>query len=212
MIEVEFNFASSSLRIGNAKKDQTVTKTVEMLIKDTQNTKITAIEPSSEFITVKELEDKNTADNKIQLEVTLSPGLPMGPIRESIIVRSNISDKSEAKLRLSGNIIGDIEVNPTTITYIVSDSAGIINGELKKLTIINRSSDLPLKLLEVSDPDGYVTIETVTITEDQKYVLNCVLKDDKFPESQRYNGHIAIKSNNPDEAEKLVDYKIIKRK
>jgi len=212
IIDIEFDFVSSNLSMGKVERNQTVVKTAQIQIKNPANTRITGIETSSPMIKVRLLEDTDISDNKVDVEVTLMPGLPPGRLSETVTVKSNLESKPEAKLRLSGLIIGEFEITPLSIAYFFNDSAGIVTDSSVKVTIVNHNDAVPLELVEISDPDGYLKIEKQTITAGQKYVLVCNLSEEKLPDSNRHNGNILIKTNNPVEKEKEISYRIIKRK
>ena len=212
IIDIEFDFVSSGLSMGKVGRDKAAVKKATLQIKDPANTKVTGIETSSPLLKARLLEDVNTSDDKMEVEVTLLPGLPPGNVREMVTVHSNLESKPEANLRITGLVYGEYEVTPLAIAYFFNDSAGIMSDSSVELTVINHNSEIPLELLEVKDPDGYLKIEKQTLQAGQRYKLSCILSHDNLPDSSRVNGFVLITTNNPAEKAKEITYRIIKRK
>jgi len=210
IVEIDFGFTTSSMSVGSVLKNDSKTRAAFLEIKDTAKTKITGISTSSEFVTA-EIDDGKYENGKVKINITINPGLPLGRINQTVTVTSSNPDKPDTKLRLSGTVIGEIEIKPENLTYIFSDSSGILNGDVKKITIINRSDSLPLEIIDISDPDGYLSIEREIIAADQQFQLICTLSEDNLPTKIRHNGRILLKTSNPEESEKTIGYRIIKR-
>ncbi|MFQ6007419.1 MAG: hypothetical protein ACE5K8_00560 [Candidatus Zixiibacteriota bacterium] len=212
-IEVEFDFVTYSLDFGKVSWDETVTKSTFLHIKDQQNTRITDITTSSPFISAKQLEPSTTVDSgQIEIEVTLSPGLPLGRINETVVAHSNLDSKPEATLRLRGTIVGDVEVTPEVLHFVIRDSANPANQSIQQqLFVNNRSKDKPLKVLSVVDPDDVLDLELETLDKGQRYQVVATLKQEALSGATTRSGSILITTDNPDQKEITVHYNVIKR-
>jgi len=213
-VEVVFGFESSSLRIGNIHKEESVTKTAFIQVKDKEVTKITDIITSSPFITAREVNYTDTigANKKFKIEMTVSPGLPIGRINETITVRSNLEQRPETKLGLYGNVIGDIEVKPKSLSFAVRDSEDPQLRQTKKLIITNHQKDNPLEILNVYDPDDHLELEVRTKEKGSKFELLVILKGKELLKGDKFGGTIIITTNNPDEKKIVVPYKLYRGK
>lgn len=213
-VEVVFGFESSSLRIGDIHKEESVTKTAFIQVKDKEVTKITDIITSSPFITAREVNYTDTigANEKFKIEIAVSPGLPIGRIRETITVRSNLEQRPETKLGLYGNVIGDVEVKPASLSFAVRDSEDPQLRQTKKLIITNHQKDNPLEILNVYDPDNYLELEVRTKEKGSKFELQVILKGKELLKGNKFGGTIIITTNNPDEKKIVVPYKLYRGK
>jgi hypothetical protein len=214
-IEVEFDFASYSLDFGKVSKDETVTKSAFLEIKDPQSTKITDITTSSPFISAKRPEPSVQPDSdKIEIEVTLSPGLPLGRINETVSAHSNLPSKPQADLRLGGTIVGDVDVTPEALSFVISESAdGSTQSNQQRLTVLNRSTTKSLKVLSVHDSDDRLQLDLNTIEKGHQFEIVASLRPEVVETAeQSLHGMIVITTDNPDQPEITVHYSIRKRK
>ena len=215
LIEVEFDFELYSLNFGKLKTNDTATKSTFIQILDPEKTRIIDITTSSPFVSAKRVEASESADNRtrIEVKVTLSPGLPPGRIKERVTVRSNLNSKPEATLRLTGSIIGDVEVTPEVLRFVVNESQGASNQNIsQKLKITNNSENKPLRILGARDPDDRLKLNVKTVEEGQKFELTATLKPEALATSGNQTGTIVITTNNQEQKEITVRYNIVRRK
>jgi len=152
------------------------------------------------------------ANEKFKIEIAVSPGLPIGRIRETITVRSNLEQRPETKLGLYGNVIGDVEVKPASLSFAVRDSEDPQLRQTKKLIITNHQKDNPLEILNVYDPDNYLELEVRTKEKGSKFELQVILKGKELLKGNKFGGTIIITTNNPDEKKIVVPYKLYRGK
>ncbi len=216
-VEVEFDFASYQLDFGKVDKDDTVTKSAYLHIKDRQNVSITDITTSSPFISAKQLKPSDTADSSnIEIDVTLSPGLPVGRFSEKVTAHSNLDSKPQATLQLAGTIVGDVEVTPEALSFVISESAdGSAQSNQQRLSIHNKPTAKPLKVLSVSDSDERLVFDLKTINEGLQFEIVASLKPETMDSTlvnKSLRGSILITTDNPDQPEITVSYNVIRRK
>jgi len=88
---------------------QGVSKTSIIVIDDPEKTRIIDLKSSSPLITASQVDflEKKDGYSRLKIQVTAAPGLPIGKFVETITVYSNNDRKSEATLRLTGDVLGD---------------------------------------------------------------------------------------------------------
>lgn len=213
-IEVEFGFAPATLGFGRVDKDETITKRAKILVKNPSRTKLAQLTTSSDFVMARVIDpdDGEASDNSITVEITISPGLPVGRIDQTIIATSTDTSLAETRLRLGGSIIGEVEVSPELINFaVLKNDSSDATPVPRKVSIVNHADDQPLKIIEVHDPDDRLTLELRTLQEGQRFEL---LVSPKKIESTTRNlvGSIVIKTNNPSQDSLAVRYMISFRK
>lgn len=212
-VDVIFDFVSYALAMGKVRQDETVSKSAFLQIKDMDKIKITDIKSSSEFITVEHVPNADLLEeNQLEYKVTLSPGLPIGRINEEITVRSNSEERPEAKLRLSGSIVGDVEASPEAIRFTLMDTTFTTPRQSKYAVIMNHRKELPLEVLEVSDPDNKLDLELKTMIPGEKFQVTATPTEAAMRSQSNLKGKILVKTNNPDQPEVSIDYHVYWRK
>ena len=213
-IQVEFDFTSSSLNFGRVLRNETVTKSAFIQILDPDRTEITDITTSSPYIEAKRMKKPSVGhEGEVEIQVTISPGLPGGRINETITAQSNMSSKPDASLRVAGMVIGDVEVTPDALSFVYSESDGAEDQlPSHKLQIINSSTGTTLKILEVRDPQGRLELKLETIENGQRYEVTATLKKEALGARGGATGSILITTDNPEQREITVRYSIIRRK
>lgn len=206
---------SGKLNFGRMSKDETVTKSAFLQILDPTRTEITDISTSSAYIEAKRLEgtSKEGHEREVEIQVTITPGLAPGRINESIVAQSNLTSKPEARLRLTGVIVGDVEVKPDRLRFMYSE-ADSAQEQLpqQKLQIINLSAGTPLKILEVRDPQNMLELNLTTIEDGQRYELTATLRREAFSTQSGAPGTLLITTNNPEQREITIRYSVTRRK
>ncbi len=214
LIEVEFDFALRGLNFGEVKLDEPFSKNVFVTVKDAANTQITKLESTSEFITAKQLEtipgDNGAA--KIEIEITLLPGLVPGRITGTITAHSNLESKPKSNIRLSGSVIGDIKLIPETLRFDRFPIKGEKTSKFQKFQVVNLSEERELHILSVEDPDGRLDLVINTVEEGQKYEVEASLIEETLGDGNYYRGTIQITTDNPDQGTAVVSYNIYSRK
>lgn len=110
---MEFGFTKSLLNFNKVSKNDTVTKTAVFEILNPNELEIGNITTTSPHIRARRVEAHLEGGSQIQIEVTLSPGLPVGLIIESVVVEPNPAIKPAAKLYIRGVIEEGGEADPS---------------------------------------------------------------------------------------------------
>jgi hypothetical protein len=192
-----------------------VTKSAFIQILDPGRTEIRDITTSSPYIEAKRLDNTSQPghEGEIEIQVTITPGLPPGRINETIVAQSNLTSKPEAKLRLSGIIVGDVEVTPDVLRFVYDESEGAQKQlPQQKLQIINRSTDISLRILKAQDLEDKLDLNLTTIEEGQRYELTATLRREALTTQGVISGALLITTNNPEQQEITVRYGVLRRK
>jgi len=209
LVEVEFDFDSYVLSFGSVSQNDSLTKSAFIQVKDPKKTKITDITTSSPFVNARQVKPPVLEGNKtkIEIEVTLLPGLPPGRLSETVTAHSNLKSKQVATLRLSGSIIGEVEVTPENLRFIIRDSVNPGDeSATQRLVILNRAEGTPLHILEVKDQNDRLQLVLRTVEEGQKYELTAALKQEVLSTGSNLSGSIVIATDNPKQKEITVKY------
>ncbi len=211
-IQIYFGFRRPYLRIGRLKRDETKTFTSYITTQDRETAEVTRIETTSPHITARELKDKPGGHaNEIPIEVTISPGLPVGKVNEHVVVHSNLEREPYARLQIKGEIMGDIDVMPNSFVYMIRD--GNLRPEhLKKKIHVSMNKDSEeLNILDIKDSNGILTFNTVETEEGHKYEIEAILEEEHIPPVDRKNGEITITFDYPEQKESKVSYRVFRR-
>ncbi len=205
-VEVEFGFKTTSVRLGRVPEGQSVEKEVELLIKDMKKTKLTKLTTSTPFLAAKEIKSDS---NGVTIKLTLSPGLPPGAFLENVIAHSNNDSFPEAKLTVSGSILGDVSVAPEALMLYVAEPGKTNPNTSRKVTITNHKPNKPLKKVTARDPDGRLDLVVNTIENGMRFEVTATVKDKFLSADSTMDGTFIVMTDNPKAKELPVKYKII---
>ncbi len=209
-INILFDFEVRGIDFGEVKVDTPVTKSVFIDIKDPATTKITGLSATLPNIEVKEGEATAEPDgsSKVEIDVTLIPGIIPGYIRDIVTARSNLGSKPEATLRVSGKVLGEIETIPEALRFDRNPIPGEQTSGTQKLQVVNRYPEKPFHILTAEDPDHRLKIDFKTLKEGQRYEVEASLIEDSLPTGNYYHGAIYVTTDNPKQDTVKVEYNI----
>lgn len=211
MIEIEFGFESPYLSFAKARESESSSKIAYVVIKNYDDVKLKDLESSSQFVkaVVCDTVSGEKEKGRIPVEVTIKPGLPLGRFNETITAKPSDAKVPSSALRISGMIVGEVEVYPEAIRFVVMDSADhSIVPSYQKVTITNHSDTKKLAIDKVVDPDGKLDLELDTLTVGQDYQL-FIRPGTDLKSSNDFSGSILITTNNPDQKQVSVNYSVI---
>ncbi len=209
-----FDFEQPSLYLGKVSSDASTEKSAFLLVKNLEGTEVLEVTPSSEFIKARMLDftDNNGQYDRMKMEVTTLPGLPLGRINETVTVRTNLADKPTAILRLTGSVIGDVEVTPEWMTFVVTDGENTRPATLtKKIFISNHVDGANLEIIDVKDAEGHLDLNLRPLTEGQKYELTATLRPESLPERGNISGNVVLTTNFPSQKEVAIRYSAVRK-
>jgi len=207
-VEIGFDFEGTSLRFGKMGRDEVLVKNANLVVQDPGKTKIVDISTSNPLVKARqEGEPVKTGDQyKVNISVTVGPGLPIGKLQEKVIIRSSDSENPEATLDLYGVIIDNIEVTPDSLNFLVDDSRKFTNQKSQTITIVNYIKSSPINILEAVDSGDNLTIDVKTIEPGQRFLVMATIKDDAFGDKLQLGGSIRIKTDSKEYGEFVVNY------
>lgn len=209
-----FDFEQPSLYLGKVSRDGSLTKNSFILVKDLTATEVLEVNSTSEFIVAKMLNytDNNGTYDRMKMEVTTLPGLPLGRINESVTVKTNLEDKPTALLRLTGSVIGDVEVSPEWMTFVVTDVSSTRPSSLtKKIFITNHVEGARLEIVDIKDSEDYLELTLKPLKDGDKYELTATLKPESIPEKGNISGNVVLTTNFPSQKEVAIRYSAVRK-
>jgi len=198
--------------MGMISSDEPVSKTAVLLIKDPEQIQVTDFTSSSEYVTAEQVStSQDSAGSRIELEITVNPGLPPGRLNQSITAHSNSQDHPKAVIRISGEIKGDISLDPDMLRFdrYPSDSSKTVR--VQRLRIVNESKARPLQVLSVDNPSGHLTLEIETVKPGELYEVTATLNEEVLTEGTYFSGTINIKTDDPRQKSINARYMIYNR-
>ena len=114
------------------------------------------------------------ADDGAQVTVTLKPGLPLGNLKQTVLLTTNLSDKPVFQLQLGGNVVGDIGLggpvdvfnSQTNLLHFgaIQSSVGrsvklriLVKGKHRDATDVHVASVTPAESLSAQLSEGRLT-------------------------------------------------------
>lgn len=211
-IEVAFGFDSYALNFGKIQGNEPTSKTIALLVKDPDNTQVTDIVSSSEYITATQMSTTDdSAGAKIELEVTINPGIPPGRLNETVTAHSNLPDHPQALLRISGEVKGDIGLVPDLLRFDRYPADSSKTTWVQKLRIIDESGHKPFHVLSVNNPHGHLKLDLETVKPGEIYEVTATLDDEALSEGTYFSGTITVQTDNPDQEMVEARYMIYNR-
>ncbi|MBU1628379.1 DUF1573 domain-containing protein, partial [bacterium] len=195
-VKVEVEVIPESIYFGQIKKNQGLERKITILPSTQKDFKVESITSSNEFITTK-LEDYLEGDKKgYKLTVELSKKFKPGRVSEHVMIKTNNQKMPQINVQVSGSILGDISVTPSSLAFI-SSSVGIRN--VRRVNLVN-SGEIPLKVEEVKLDIPELTYEVKTIKEGEQIEINVTFKPTEGTKP-RLSTKLYIKTNIPDQKE-----------
>jgi hypothetical protein len=145
------------------------------------------------------------------VEISVSPDSLVSWLRESVVLQSNLASKPRALLEISTMVLKPIRLDPDSLVFRL-DGENPLRGDRQRKVIINSQRRRPsLQLIEVQDPDNYLSLEVKPIVAGRRFELIVVLKEEKIPEAGESHGRIVILTDDPDSRQVDVEYAILVR-
>jgi len=148
---------------------------------------------------------------RMELEVTIGPGLKPGLLSETIEVKYTDPNRPVSKLYIYGIAVKDIEVSPLALTYIMPTSEAGDKPQKRVLTVTSHRPETDMKIVKVSDPGGLLTYEVTEVEPGQKYKVYATLNDTKLASGATIASNVIIETNQPEQAEIKIPFRVEKR-
>lgn len=210
-VDVSFGFESSGLDMEKLRPEQTMSKKAYIKLKEPGGATVKNIRTSSEFVEARVVDDpESVSGGRIPIEIRVKPGLPLGYFNNSVTVTPSVDTLPSATIRVYGTIVGDIEISPESVRFIVMKNAdNSVLPSQEKVTIMNHSLGRALGIVRVFDPDGKLDIETQRVREGEEYLL-LIRPINPAELTLDHAGAIVITTDDPELGDLLVHYEIVR--
>jgi len=153
---------------------------------------IIKIESSSKYVSTVVSENKEGDLKGFELEINISPNIPISELNEKVIIYTSSKEYSEIAIPVKGNIKGDIELRPSKFFFGLA-------GEMRESKIvISNTGTKPLTIEKIENPLGFVSVEIITDIEGKKYTLIANLRENTPP--LNIKGNIIVYTSDPEQS------------
>ncbi len=190
-VEVILGLEKTFLRLNNLEIGKTEESTIPIIAKDSKGLEFGEVETGNPD-TVASVSWKKDAKGQrtAVLTVKVTP-TKNGRLSRSVKIKTNREKPKELVLRISGEVRGDLQAQPTSITFYSRD------GEPMKERFITLSSKKnPFKVLEAKDPKGKLKAKVETLEKTKRYKIS-VTPPAKV--SEPFSTKVKIETNHPDQ-------------
>lgn len=207
-VEIVYGFETAALSFGRIRQDETKSKTTYLAAKAPEALELEELTSSSDYVTVKVVDqsDDKEEENRVVVEITVLPGLPAGRLSETVTAKSKIDTLQPATIRVSATVIGEVEMSPETIRFLVMNGEdGSVMPDSHNVKITNHSNTRMLKISSVKDPDDRVELNLRTVEEGKSFEL-IVRPKDASAVDKAISGTITIVTDHHESKELKVRY------
>ncbi len=209
LIEVEFDFEVYNLNMGRIRKGEPTSKTAVLQIKDPSKRNLLELSSRSSHIVARRVESSGGDEGRIDVEVTVRPETPPGRFNETVIAKLSDGSYPAANLRISGTIVGNVEVTPETVRFRVDTSRTAEDQAEQKVKVVSTKNGARLRLLSVEDPNDRLVFEIDTLVADKQFEIKMRLRKIVMGQERIISGNVKIMTDDPDQPEVRVPYSII---
>ncbi len=148
---------------------------------------ITEAKTASPKVVVERLR-KADAKGRTQFRVSLAKDAGVGFVRDTISVRSSAAKNPQARVIVSGNIVGDYEYQPRTLS---------LSQQTGKILVKRRSGKRKLAIVSAEASTAEIGVEVVESKPGEVFEIRIKIAADK----PRVRGRVTIKVDNPAQPE-----------
>lgn len=215
LVEVPFGFEARTLAMGTIHHlaREAVSKRTALLFIDPGDAQLAGLVSSSPLVTAEQLGpgEAREGQQRLEIEVSVLPGLPPGPLQETITATAASGRHPPATLTVTGMITGDVEVTPDRLRLMVVETAKRkAEDDWKRIYLRGHDPERPLKVFDCRDSNGLLDLELVELIRGEKFELTVTLKADALKENSETTGTIGISTNSPSQAEITVPYSAVR--
>ena len=131
--------------------------------------KVKLVESSSPYIHTK-LEKLNDKDLIARVHFEIKPGLPIGPLRETITVYTDAAKYPEIRVSIEGTVTGDLRVEPNQFFMGFLQ----VDTPVRRIIIIEKRGEADLEILKVENDLTIVQIRIVPLEPGRKYQIEAI--------------------------------------
>ncbi len=208
LIEVQFGFDEYNVDIGKIRKGQSVTRTATLIVKDPSIIRTITFSTSSPFITAVITGASATDKGRVNVEVTVKPGLPVGRIDGRINAYAVSGSKLETFIAVRGGVLGNLEISPEYLQIRVDSTGKLTEEEVKIVNITTVEGGTPVHLLSVIDANQRMKFKTDTLAIGKQYQITASPKAEVKKAGKNVQGTVVITTDDKDQPTISIPYNI----
>lgn len=208
VIEVEFDFETPALSFGRVRKGESVSKTAVLLIKNLSKRNLLTLNSQSSHIAARIVESSGGDEGHVNVEITVKPGMPPGPLNETVFAELSDGSYPAAKLQIAGTVIGNVEANPETVHFTVDTSRTAADQTEQKVQVSGAQNGSAFRLLDVKDFKNLLAIDIDTLAAGERYVVRAKPNANALKLENNASGEIRILTDDSEQPSVLVRYSI----
>ena len=170
-IEVEFEFAPSSLSVGHIRRGEATTKTAVLMIKDPSKKNLINLTTQSSQVGARLIESAAVDSGRIDVEITVSPEAPAGKLNQWVMAELPDGSYPTARLQIEGTIIGNVEVSPENLRFTADTSQSATAQAVQEIQVSGTQTETKFQLLGVEDSKDLLAIAIDTVAAGERYVI-----------------------------------------
>ncbi len=175
-----------TIRRGTQSKE----KEISLVGSDADNTQITSVTCANKYVKA-EIAEGGAAGKKIKVHIL--PGMETGRFNEKVTVLTDHKPNNRFQFYVFGEIIGDIQVLPPTLSF----GMFLRGGTYDKVIRITAAPGVMFKILDVKTPIPELVPKIETLKEGSSYLLHVRLEE-SFDQPV-LNGEILLTTDKEDD-------------
>ncbi len=209
LVEVQFGFKRTNLNIGRVRKGEPVSKTVVLLLKDATKKNLLEVSTQSPKIIVNTVKSSQNKDGQIEINITLKQDVQAGKLNETIIAKLSDSSYPASSLRITGTVIGNVDVIPGIVRFSIDTSLSFADQPEQTVEVISAKKGFKFKLLKVEDSRDRLTFQIDTLVVDEKFTIKMKPHEDIISERKNFSGEIKIYTDDTAQPKISIYYNVI---
>jgi hypothetical protein len=215
-VEVPWGFETRALAMGKIHHQTAdpVSRSATILVRDAAHTELAGLDSTSPKITARLVGASEAREDhqRLEIEVTALPGLPPGPLNETITATAASGDLPPATLTITGLVTGDVEVTPDHLRLMVVETRKReARDSWKRIYLSGHCPERPLRVFDCRDSNEILDFDLVELISGEKFELTVTLGADDLEANNELEGTISISTNSPSQAVVTVGYSAVHR-
>jgi len=179
------------------------------MLKDMSKRQLLEISSQSPHVTARVVGTPAGSEDRLEVEVSVSPETPPGRIDEIVTARVTDGSYPSASLIVSGKVIGNVEVVPETVRFALDTSQSGTDQSSKVIKVISTQEGTSLRLLGVRDLHHLLVFKLETLVADKQYAITMKPRKNVAAQGRDISGVVIILTDDPIQPELRVPYGIV---
>lgn len=209
LVEVQFGFNRTNLNIGRIRKGEPFSKTVVLLLKDASKKNLLEVSTQSPKIMVNTVKSSQNQDGQIEVNITLKQDVQAGKLNEKIIAKLSDSSYPASNLRITGTVIGNVDVIPGIVRFSIDTSLSFAEQPELTVKVVSAKEGFKFRMLKVEDPRNRLTFQIDTLVVDEKFEIRIKPHEDVVSKRKNLSGEIKIYTDDTAQPEISIYYNVL---